>query len=101
MAVDVPADHAHRLGMVLLASAPPVLEWLIRLSAHAHLVSNLTPPLANALHAQAHTLQIAHVQLALMSILHFASALLALVLIPKTVDALYAVECREWKMTSL
>ena len=30
MAVDVPADLVHRLGMVLLASVAPVLEWLIR-----------------------------------------------------------------------
>lgn len=94
MAVDVPADLVHRLGMVLLASVAPVLEWLIRLSAHAHHASSLTHPLANARHAPAHTMQTALVQPVLMFTLHFASALLALVFIPKTVAALYAVECK-------
>ena len=39
-------------------------------------------------------MQTALVQPVLMFTLHFASALLALVFIPKTVAALYAVECK-------
>ncbi len=64
-----------------------------RLSAHAHHAKNLTPPVANAHHAPAHTLRTALVRLARMFTLPFANALLALVLIPKTAIALYAVEC--------
>ena len=70
------------------------------LCAHAHHVSNLTPPLANALHAPAHTLLTALVRLVQMFTLPSANVLLALVHIPKNAVALYAVECREWNMFS-
>jgi hypothetical protein len=61
---------------------------------HAHHALNLTHPLANALHAPVHTLQTALVQPALMFTLPFASALPALVLIPKIVVVLSAMECK-------
>ena len=65
------------------------------LYVHAHHASNLTPLLANALHALEHTLLTALVRPARMFTLLSANVLLARVHIPKTADALCAVDCRE------
>ena len=58
-------------------------------------MSNLTLLLANALHAQMLMPQIALVRPAPMFILHFANALLARVLTPKTAVASSAVDFKE------